>query len=57
MGLKVEVGHSRATSVPVGAGGSAALFYQMRGAAVLSGRLRGSLVSATGDGFFETWGR
>ncbi|MDE2763558.1 MAG: hypothetical protein OXK74_12375 [Gemmatimonadota bacterium] len=57
VGLKVEVGHSRATSVPVGAGGSAALFYQMRGAAVLSGRLRGSLVSATGDGFFETWGR
>lgn len=57
VGLKVEVGHSRVTPVPVGVGGSAALFYQMRGSAVLSGRLRGSLVSATGDGFFETWTR
>lgn len=57
VGLKVEVGHSRATPVPVGAGGSAALFYQMRGSAVLSGWLRGSLVSATGVGFFETWMR
>ena len=57
VGLKVEVVHSRATPVPVGAGGSAALFFQMRGTAALSGRLRGSLVSATGDGFFETWTR
>ena len=57
VGLKVEVGHSRATRVAVGAGGSTALFYQMRGSAVLSGRLRASLVSAAGDGFFETWTR
>ena len=55
--LKVGVGHSRVTPVPVGTGGSTALFFQMRGSAALSGRLCGSLVSATGDGFFETWTR
>ena len=57
VGLKVEVGHSRVTPVPVGVSGSAALFFQMRGSASLSGRLRGVPVRATGDGFFETWTR
>lgn len=57
VGLKVEVGHSRVTPVPVGVGGSAALFFQMRGSAALSGRLRGAPVRATGNGFFETWTR
>lgn len=55
--LKVEVGHGRVTPVPVGVGGSAALFHQMRGTAALSGRLLGAPVRASGDGFFETWTR
>ena len=55
--LKVEVGHGRVTPVPVGEGGSAALFHQMRGTAALSGRLLGVPVRASGDGFFETWTR
>ena len=55
--LTVTVGHTRATPVPVGINSPTALFFQMRGAATLEGRLRGSLVSATGDGFFETWTR
>lgn len=55
--LKVEVGHSRVTPVPVGLGGSTALFFQMRGSAALSGRLRGMPVDVVGDGFFETWTR
>ncbi len=55
--LSVEVGHTRVTPVPIAADGPAARFFQMRGSAALSGRLRGSLVSASGDGFFETWTR
>lgn len=55
--LHVAVGHTRATPVPVWVDSSTALFFQMRGSATLSGRLRGVVVSATGDGFFETWTR
>ncbi len=55
--LAVAVGHSRATPVPVRADGPAALFFQIRGWATLSGRLRGEPVRSAGDGFFETWTR
>ena len=55
--LTVTVGHTRATPVPVRVGSPSALFFQMRGRAALAGRLRGSAVNATGDGFFETWTR
>lgn len=55
--LTVTVGHSRATPVPIRMDGPTALFFQMRGSATLSGRLRGARVRATGDGFFETWRR
>ena len=55
--LTVTVGHSRATPVPIRMDGPPALFFQMRGSATLSGRLRGASVRASGDGFFETWGR
>ncbi len=62
--LRVAVGHARATPVPVWADSTgaladspAALFFQMRGIAILSGRLRGSPILAEGDGFFETWTR
>ena len=55
--LTVTVGHTRATPLPVAVDSRAALFFQMRGAATLSGRLRGSVVGAAGDGFFETWTR
>lgn len=55
--LKVEVRHSRVTPVPVEGAGPAALFFQMRGSATLSGRLRGAPILGQGDGFFETWTR
>lgn len=55
--LTVTVSHSRATPVPIRMDGPTALFFQMRGSATLSGRLRGARVRATGDGFFETWRR
>ena len=55
--LTVAVGHSRATPVPIRMDGPPALFFQMRGSATLSGRLRGASVRASGDGFFETWRR
>ena len=55
--LKVEVGHNRVTPVPVDGAGPAALFFQMRGSATLSGRLRGTSIRGQGDGFFETWTR
>ena len=55
--LSVTVGHSRATPVPIRMDGPPALFFQMRGSATLSGRLRGTRVRASGDGFFETWRR
>lgn len=55
--LSVEVGHTRATPVPIQAASAAALFFQMRGLATLSGRLRGEPVRGVGDGFFETWTR
>ena len=55
--LTVTVGHTRVTPVPVRVDSPTALFFQMRGRAALAGRLRGSAVSGTGDGFFETWTR
>lgn len=55
--LSVTIGHARSTQVPVAAGTPDPLFFQMRGTAVLSGRLRGSAIHETGDGFFETWTR
>ena len=55
--LSVTVGHTRATSVPVWVDRPTALFFQMRGTATLTGRLRNTLVSEVGDGFFETWTR
>ena len=55
--LTVTIGHARATSVPVSVDSPTALFFQMRGSATLSGRLRDSVISAAGDGFFETWTR
>ena len=55
--LRVAVGHVRATPVPVQVDSPGALFFQMRGAAILSGRLRDSVVQGEGDGFFETWTR
>ena len=55
--LTVTVSHSRATPVPIRMDGPPALFFQMRGSATLSGRLRGASVRAGGDGFFETWTR
>ncbi len=57
LALRVTISHARATQVPVAAGNPDPLFFQMRGTAVLSGRLRGSAVRETGDGFFETWTR
>ena len=53
--LSVDVGHTRATPVPVRVDDPAALFFQMRGSATLTGRLRGARIRANGDGFFETW--
>ena len=55
--LHVEVGHTRSTPVPVWVDNPAALFFQMRGSAVLSGRLHGGAIREEGDGFFETWTR
>lgn len=55
--LRVAVGHVRATQVPVWPDSPEALFFQMRGAAILSGRLRGAPILGEGDGFFETWTR
>lgn len=55
--LSVEVGHTRVTPVPVRVAGPAVLFFQMRGSATLSGRLRGARIRGQGDGFFETWTR
>ena len=55
--LSVEVGHTRATPVPVWVDSPAALFFQMRGSASLSGRLRGISIHGEGNGFFETWTR
>ena len=55
--LSVDVGHARATPVPVRVDSPAALFFQMRGSATLTGRLRGESIRSTGDGFFETWTR
>ncbi len=58
LALSVTVGHTQATSIPVAAAdASDALFYQMRGTLVLSGRLSGTEVEERGDGFFETWTR
>lgn len=56
--LSVTVGHTQVTSVPVAAAADLdARFYQMRGTVVLSGRLSGTEVHESGDGFFETWTR
>ena len=55
--LHVAVGHTRATPVPVWVDSPTALFFQMRGTVMLSGRLRGAAVRGEGDGFFETWTR
>ena len=55
--LHVAIGHTRATPVPLWVDSPTALFFQMRGAATLSGRLRGAPVHGVGDGFFETWTR
>ena len=55
--LHVAVGHTRVTPVPAWVDSPTALFFQMRGAATLSGRLRGAAVRGEGDGFFETWTR
>ena len=53
--LEVEVRHRRVTGLPVEGLEGAALFYQLRGRAELSGRLGGSPVREAGEGFFETW--
>ncbi|MDE2875479.1 MAG: hypothetical protein OXU69_04635 [Gemmatimonadota bacterium] len=55
--LSIDVSHTRATPVPVWVDSPAALFFQMRGSASLSGRLRGTAIHGEGDGFFETWTR
>lgn len=55
--LRIDVGHARATPVPVWVDSPAALFFQMRGSATLSGHLRGAPIRGDGDGFFETWTR
>lgn len=54
--LRVTVEHAQSTELPTGADGSGR-FYQMRGRAELSGRLRGAEIGASGSGFFETWTR
>ncbi len=55
--LHASVDHARATSVPTGGGGAMgdAVFFQLRGDATLTGRLRGAALHERGDGFFETW--
>lgn len=55
--LRVDVGHARATPVPLWVDSPAALFFQMRGSATLSGHLRGAPIRGEGGGFFETWTR
>ena len=57
--LRLDVGirHRRATDVPIAELERTARFYQMRGDASLTGRLRGGPIAVTGDGFFETWTR
>ena len=57
LALAVTVGHTRVTPIPIAPDGPNALFYQMRGTLELSGRLFGTRVQETGDGFFETWTR
>ena len=58
LALNVTVGHAQVTSIPVAAADATdALFYQMRGALELTGRLSGIEVRESGDGFFETWTR
>ncbi|MCG8466795.1 MAG: hypothetical protein MJB57_01100 [Gemmatimonadetes bacterium] len=54
LALAVSVGHVRATDVPTGTD-ALARFFQMRGEASLSGRLRGEPLDERGQGFFETW--
>jgi len=54
--LRARAGHVRVTE----AGGRADrtdLFFQARGPARVEGRLPTGEISATGDGFFETWQR
>ncbi|MDX1396871.1 MAG: hypothetical protein R3195_21025 [Gemmatimonadota bacterium] len=53
--LAVTVRSGRVTPVPVAGSDSTVSFHQMRGTAVLTGRLGGAPVRAEGDGFFETW--
>lgn len=56
--LRVTVGHTQVTSVPVAAVADLdARFYQMRGTLELSGRLFGNEFHESGEGFFETWTR
>lgn len=57
LALEITIVHARSTQVPVAASTLDPLFFQMRGTAVLSGRLRGSPILESGDGFFETWTR
>lgn len=57
LSLAVTVGHTRVTPIPIAPDGPNALFYQMRGTLELSGRLFGTEVQESGDGFFETWTR
>lgn len=58
LALSVTIDHTRITSIPVAANDAAdALFYQMRGTLELSGRIFGTEVQESGDGFFETWTR
>ncbi len=55
LALSVTVGHTGVTPIPIAPEGPDALFYQMRGTLELSGRLFGTEVHESGDGFFETW--
>ncbi|MDE2784581.1 MAG: hypothetical protein OXK77_16630 [Gemmatimonadota bacterium] len=57
LALSVTVGHTQVTLGPVAQDGPPALFYQMRGTLELSGRLFGTEIQESGDGFFETWTR
>lgn len=58
LALSVTIDHTQITSIPVAAADAPdALFYQMRGKLELSGRIFGTEVDESGDGFFETWTR